>query len=131
MNSELQKKNPSSEVEKTHTNPTYLPKVDIYEDEKERKLVVVVDMPGAKEKDVSIGFEKGILNISAHVEPQIPEGHQLVYSEYKTADYQRTFSVPEEIDVEKIEASVKNGLVTVILPKSQKPQARKIPVKAS
>lgn len=129
MTNELQKKS-SSDIERTHTNPTYLPKVDIYEDEKDRKLIVYVDMPGAKEKDVSIGFEKGILTISAHVESFAVEGHQLLYSEYKVGDYQRSFSVPEEIDVEKIEACVKNGLVTVILPKSQKPQARKIPVHA-
>lgn len=129
MTNEMPPKNPSQEIERTHTNPVYVPNVDIYE--KEKELVVLVDMPGFAEKDVNINFEKGVLTISGRGEFKAPEGYRSIYSEYKSGDYLRSFSVPEEIDVEKIEATVKNGLVTIALPKSPKPQARKIPVKIS
>ena len=129
MNNEMPKKTTSQEVERTHTTPSYVPNVDIYE--KENELVVLVDMPGVSEKDVNIQFEKGILNITGNVEPKPLEGYRPIYAEYKQGNYQRSFSVPEEIDVEKIEAVVKNGVVTIVLPKSPKPQARKIPVKVS
>lgn len=129
MTNEMPKKNPSQEVERTHTTPSLVPNVDIYE--KENELVVLVDMPGVLEKNVNIHFEKGVLNITGQIEPKVLEGHRLLYAEYKEGNYQRSFSVPEEIDVEKIEASVKNGVVNIVLPKSPKPQARKIPVKIS
>ncbi|NUM33548.1 MAG: Hsp20/alpha crystallin family protein [Candidatus Brocadiae bacterium] len=129
MTNEMAKKNPAQEIERTHTTPVFNPSVDIYE--KENELVFVVDMPGVTEKDVNIQFENWILTITGHVEPKPLEGHRLFYGEYKEGDYRRSFSIPEEIDVEKIEASVKNGVVSIVLPKSPKPQARKIPVKIS
>ena len=80
-------------------------------------------------KSLDIHFEKGILTIRGKSKEVELKGYKAVYSEYQSGDYERSFSVPEEIDVEKIEAKVENGVVTIQLPRSPKPEARKIPVK--
>jgi len=124
-----EKKTSSADVERTHNKPVFVPPVDIYE--KENAIMVIADMPGVNEKNVHVNFEKGVLTISGHVEEAIKEGFRPLYAEYKTGDYERSFSVPEAIDVEKIEGSIKNGVLTIVLPRSPKPEARKIPVKVS
>ena len=125
MSNEVVKSNKKG-IEKIGNNPTYLPAVDILE-HKDR-LVVIADMPGIEEESVNIDFEDGILNIKAKVQPMNTDGYKALYTEYQTGDYQRSFSVPDEINVEKISAAVKHGVVTITLPKSDKPQARKIPI---
>jgi HSP20 family molecular chaperone IbpA len=127
MISDTKKQTPSQGVERTHTTPTYLPPVDIYE--QGNALMVVADMPGVDEKTVQLNFENGVLTINGHVEHKIDEGFRAIYAEYKWGDYQRSFSVPEEIDVEKIAAKVKHGVLSITLPRVPKPQSRQIPVK--
>jgi len=126
---EHEKKTSSPDVERTHSKPVFIPLVDICE--KDNAILVIADMPGVDEKSVHVNFEKGVLTISGHIQETAKEGFRSVYSEYKTGDYERSFSVPEAIDVEKIEGSMKNGVLTILLPRSPKPEARKIPVKAS
>ena len=121
------KKNSSQDVEKTHSAPIFIPPVDIYE-EKEI-LMVMADMPGVGENGVSVNFDKGILTIKGNVEAKAREGFRRMYGEYGEGNYERSFSVPAEIDVEKIEGVMKNGVLTVRLPRAQKPEARKIPIK--
>ena len=125
MSNEAVKSNKQS-VEKIGNNPTYLPAVDILE-HKDR-LVVIADMPGIENDSVNINFEDGVLNIKAKVQPLNVDGYKALYTEYQTGDYQRSFSVPDEINIEKISAAVNHGVLTITLPKSDKPQARKIPV---
>lgn len=114
-------------IERTHSRPTYIPLTDIY-DRKDR-LVVVADMPGVDENSLNIQLEKGVLTITGHVPELERKGYQLLYSEYDTGDYQRSFSISDEIDTDKIEAAVKNGILTLNLPRAEKVKARKIPVK--
>jgi len=126
VNEMASKKTDTQEVERTHSAPTFLPPVDIYE--KESILVVVADMPGVDEKTVDVNFEKGILTVRGRVEEKIRENFKPIYSEYKVGNYERSFSVPEAIDIERIEASVKNGVLKITLPRSRRPDTKKIPV---
>jgi HSP20 family molecular chaperone IbpA len=115
-------------VERTRAKRLYTPAVDITECEDD--LVLIADMPGVDEKSVDITLEKDILTIYGRVEPEIPENHRLVSSEYGIGDYERSFTLSNEIDRERIEASVKNGVLRLTLPKAEKAKTRKIPVKA-
>ncbi len=117
----------SQDIEKTHSAPVFIPPVDIYE-EKEA-LIVVADMPGVGEDGVSVNFAKGVLTIKGNIEARPKQEMRQLYSEYSEGNYERSFSVPAEIDIEKIEGAMKNGVLTVRLPRAQKPEARKIPIK--
>lgn len=127
MANEMTKPASSQEIEKTHSVPLYVPRVDIYE--KDKALVVVADMPGIDDKSVDVHFEKGVLTLSGRVEIKAHEGYRGLYREYQMGNYERSFSVPENIVIDKIEASVKNGVLTVVLPIAPEPEPRKIAVK--
>lgn len=115
-------------AERTRAKKLYTPAVDIIEGKDD--LVLVADMPGVDEHSVEITLEKDILSIYGKVEPEIPDNHRLVLSEYGVGDYQRSFTISDEIDREKIEATVKNGVLRLTLPKAEKAKTRKIPVSA-
>lgn len=103
---------------------TFTPRVDIFEAEKE--LVVYADLPGVKPEDLDLQFEKGELILRATCPPRRAGG--FVRQEYGVGDFYRAFTVAEEIDADKIAAELKNGVLTVRLPKAEKAQPRKIQV---
>ena len=116
------------QVERTRARNIYTPDVDIVE--KTDSIVVIADMPGLDESAVDITLEKNVLSIYGTVDPEVPEKHELIHAAYGIGDYQRSFTISDEIDREEIEASVKDGVLRVILPKAKVAQTRKITVKA-
>src|SRR5512147_618672 len=96
-------------VERTRPRKVYAPAVDILE--KKDEIVVTADMPGVDERSIDITLEKNILTINGRVEPDFPEGYRLAFSEYGIGDYQRAFTISEEVDRDRIAASVKNGVL--------------------
>lgn len=116
-------------IERTRTGKLYIPAVDIYETG--QSVVLVADMPGVDEKSVDVSLEKSVLTIYGRVEPQVPAGHTLVYSEYRVGDYQRSFIISNAIDWEHIEGTVKNGVLTLALPKAGPATTKKISVKSA
>lgn len=118
---------PDSDAERTRARVAFVPRADIYETEGE--IVVVADIPGVDENSVDITLEKNVLTIDGYVEPQAPEGYSLAYAEYRVGDYQRRFTISNEIDREGIEAAVKDGVLHLRLPKAT-PTTQKIAVKA-
>lgn len=127
---EMQKKEAEApeKGELTRSRRVYNPAVDIIE--RKDDIVVVADMPGVDEKSVDITLEKNILTIYGKVEADIPEKHTLYISEYGIGDYQRVFTLTDEVDREKIQAKVKNGVLRIMLPKAEALRTRKIVVKA-
>ncbi len=115
-------------VERTKTGRVYTPAVDIIE--KDDVMQVVADMPGVDEKTVDITLDKNVLTIYGSVDPAVPEEHRLVVSEYGVGDYQRAFTLSDEIDRSKIQAAVNKGVLRLTLPKSEAVKTRKIEVKA-
>lgn len=104
----------------------YTPRVDIYETDD--GLVLLVDMPGADDKSIDVTIDKNILTIYGRVEPEQLEGYSLAYTEYVAGDYQRAFTISDDIDRDKIEAEMKNGVLKITLHKAQQPQARKVAI---
>jgi HSP20 family molecular chaperone IbpA len=113
-------------VELTRAMRLYTPAVDIIEHE--NNIELLADMPGVDEKSVDITLEKDLLTIYGKVEPDIPENHRLVLSEYCVGDYKRTFTISSEVDRDRIQASVKDGVLKLVLPKAESAKTRKIPV---
>lgn len=113
-------------TERTRNRRAFIPRADIYETD--NHIVVVVDVPGAKEEGIDITLEKGILTIRADVEPEDPAGYTLSFAEYEVGDYQRSFKLTDEVDQDKIEATYKEGVLHLYLPKSDRARTRKIAI---
>ena len=127
---EIQKKETETpeKGERTREKRVYSPGVDIIE--RKSDILVLADIPGADEKSVDITLEKNVLMISAKVEADIPENQRLTVLEYGLGDYQRAFTLSDEVDKDKIQATVKNGVLRLVLPKSEGVKTKKITVKA-
>lgn len=122
---EVQKANGA---ERTRSRRAYVPRVDIYETDND--IVLLADMPGVNENSIDINLEKNVLSINGSVEPDEPDNYGLAYGEYEMGDYQRSFTLSNEIDQDKIEATVKNGVLRLCLPKAGPAQTKKIAIKA-
>lgn len=118
-------------VERTRTGRVYTPAVDIYETNE--AVVLIADMPGVDDHSVDVTLDKNVLTIYGHVQPQVqmPEGYRLLYAEYGVGDYQRSFSISNEIDWEHIEGTVHNGVLRLTLTKVGPAQTRKIAIRSA
>jgi HSP20 family protein len=115
-------------AERTRDRLAFVPRADIYETDE--AITVVADIPGVDENSVDIMLEDNVLTINGYVEPVQPEGHSLVYAEYQVGDYERAFTLSDQIDRDGIEATVKDGVLRLYLPKVTEARKRKIAVKA-
>ena len=124
---EKQELTTTEESERTRECRCFVPRADIYE--VEDQIVIVADVPGAEKGSIDVTLEKNILTIDAYVNPVAPEGYALSFAEYEIGDYQRSFRLSDEIDRDKIQASVRDGVLRLYLPKSGAARTRKISVK--
>jgi HSP20 family molecular chaperone IbpA len=118
-----------SGAERTRDRLAFVPRADIYETEE--AIFVVTDMPGVDETSVDVTLEDNVLTINGYVEPREPEGHNLAYGEYRVGDYQRTFTLSDKIERDGIEATVKDGVLSLHLPKITEARKRTITIKAA
>lgn len=114
--------------EHTRNKPVFVPAVDIYESE--ASLTLVADMPGVGLDDVSIDIDKDQLTIRGTV-PNGAMDRSVLLREYSTGDYYRQFSLSSAIDRAKIEATMKDGVLKVVLPKVEAVKPRRIDIKAA
>lgn len=107
---------------------TFSPRFDIWEGDSE--LVLYGDLPGVAPADLHINFEDRQLTIHGKV-CRTCDGHKNLFSEYGIGDFQRTFAIGEAINSEGINAEMRDGVLTIHLPKSEKAKPRRIEVKVS
>jgi HSP20 family protein len=122
-----EKKDIDQVAEGTHSGRYYEPLVDIYEDE--RALTLLADMPGVGEKDVDIDLREGVLTILGKYTP-VPRSAQAEHLEFDSGNYLRKFTLTDVIDQEKISAVMRDGVLTVTLPKAAAARPRQIKVQA-
>ena len=126
---EIEKKEAATDrIERTRATQIYTPQVDIVE--RKNDIVLIADMPGVDETSVEINLEKNVLSIFGKVDEETYTGHRRAYAEYGVGDYERTFTLSDEIDRDRIQATVKNGVLKLVLPKAAAVKNRKITVKA-
>lgn len=127
---ELQKQEltETEDMERTRDCRCFVPRADIYE--VDDTIVIVADVPGVDESSVDVTLEKNILTINGYVDVEDREGYAPTYAEYEAGDFQRSFKLSEVIDREKIEATIKDGVLRLFLPKSTEARTRTISVKA-
>jgi len=115
-------------MERTREQTVFVPRVDIYE--REDALVLLADIPGVDQNSVEINVDRRVLTVTGRVVPEQVADHQLAYAEYESGDFERSFTLTEDVDVDKIEATVKNGVLRLVLPKAEAARPKKITVKA-
>ena len=113
--------------ERVRPGRVFIPAVDIFETP--QALVLVADMPGVSGDAVTLDLKENLLTIFGEVSSP-PEKEALLAQEYAIGDFYREFQVGELIDKDKIKASVKNGVLTLTLPKAEKAKPRPIEVKS-
>ena len=126
---DLQKTENTAATERIRNVKTFVPRVDIYETKD--ALFLIADMPGVDEKTVDVELEKNILTINGRVENGRVKDYSLVFSEYEVGDYERTFTLSDEIDKDKIKATVRQGVLRLELPKAEKVKPKKIKIDAA
>lgn len=113
-------------AERTRERVAFVPRADIYETNEH--IFVVADMPGLSEQNVDIVLEEDLLTIRGYPEMPQPEDYDLTYAEYRVGDYERRFTVANTIDRKGIEATMKDGVLKLKLPKAPEARRRRIPI---
>lgn len=121
-----QKREVDKQQESTFPTRSFLPVTDIFETED--ALRVVMEVPGVGKDSVEVGIENNVLTISGRIDFSKYDGLQPLYTEYNIGNYSRSFRVSNEIDQEGIKAELKDGVMTLVLPKAEKAKPRKIKV---
>lgn len=105
----------------------FAPTVDVYDNETE--IVIEAEVPGINEKDIAVEVKHNVLTLSGERkrEQEVKEGsyHR---SERSFGKFQRSFTLPDSIEVDKVNAKNRNGVLTIRLPKAPKAVAKKIAV---
>lgn len=112
--------------EKTVAGKYYVPLTDIIETEK--SLIVTMDMPGVKKESINVKLEDSVLEVDGKIDHSPYDHLNPVYTEYNVGNFTRKFSVSNEIDTGKIDASLSDGVLTLTLPKAPEAQPRHIKV---
>ena len=105
-----------------------IPPVDIVEDAD--GITVRADLPGVSREDVSIGVDGETLTLEARVTLGESSSMQPVYAEIRVAQYKRSFVLSADLDTSKIDAAIRNGVLTLRVPKVERAKPRRIAVKA-
>ncbi|MDC6169023.1 Hsp20/alpha crystallin family protein [Paucibacter sp. XJ19-41] len=124
----MSKNNTPSSVSRQEQDRAVQPAVEVFEDE--AGITLLADMPGVPRERLEIRVEGDALLIEGSVQPATPEGLEAVYAELRVPRYRRSFTLSRELDSAKIDASIKDGVLTLRIPKQAHAQPRRIEVNA-
>lgn len=111
--------------EKTVKLNVLIPSVDIYENTEE--YLLYVDIPGVNREDISIDLDNGQLTLTGNRYLEQTKGQLM--EEFGSAQYRRVFSVPQGINLAKVDAELTDGVLRLHLPKSEAVKPRKIEIR--
>ena len=114
-------------IEKTRELYEIAPAVDIYENEDE--ILLYADMPGVVKDEISVNIDNGRLALSGV--RKLETNGVTTWEEFANVEFVRNFSVPQTIDVEKVKAELKNGVLALHLPKSEEAKPRQVEIKTA
>lgn len=103
------------------------PPVNIFENDK--GITVQADMPGVSKDRLDIQIDKDTLSIEGVSVVPMPEGMEALHADVRSTHYRRNFSLSSELDGEKADASLKDGVLTLSIPKREEHKPRKVEVR--
>jgi HSP20 family protein len=119
-----QKQEVEKKQESTVPTRAFVPVTDIFETD--QALTVVLEMPGVSKDSLDISVENDVITISGQIDFAKYEGLQPLYTEYNIGNYSRSFQLSSKIEQEGIAAELKDGVMTLVLPKAEKAKPRRI-----
>jgi HSP20 family protein len=105
------------------------PPVDIFEDVD--GITLVADMPGVSKTRLQLRVERDSLVLEGEAQLDMPEGMEALYADVRSTRYRRSFALSNELDTEHIDGNLKDGVLTVRIPKRAELRPRRIEVRAS
>lgn len=105
-----------------------LPRVDVLEDDS--GITLLADLPGVPKDKLELKVEGDTLWIEGAVAQALPEGLEAVYAEVRVPRYRRAFTLSRELDSDRIDANLKDGVLNLRIPKQAHAQPRRIQVQA-
>jgi HSP20 family protein len=106
-----------------------LPRVGLFDTKED--LVLRAELPGVSDKDLDVSVEEGTLSLRGSRKVETPKGYSVHRQERAETTFARSFSLPCKVDAEKAQATLKNGVLTLRLPKAPEVKPRQIAVKSS
>ena len=103
-----------------------LPAIDVFEDAS--GITLLADMPGVPKEQLELKIEGDALLIEGGVQQPTPDGLEAVYAEVRVPRYRRSFTLSRELDSARIDANLKDGVLTLRIPKQAHAQPRRIAV---
>ncbi len=104
-----------------------LPPVDIFEDAD--GIVLQMDMPGVSKDQLNIQADRNGLLVEGSAKINMLKGMEALYADVLSTDYRRSFTLTSELDSDKIDANLKDGVLTVRIPKRAELRPRKVEVR--
>jgi len=133
MNSNIQTQNRQDVQQQAAPNeqqrteqPFVVPPVDVFENES--GITLLADLPGVSRDRLGVRVDGESLTIEATVATVGPQDMQLVYGEAQVPSYRRQFTLSRELDASRIEASLKDGVLRLSIPKLEEAKPRRIEV---
>ncbi|MBR0938217.1 Hsp20/alpha crystallin family protein [Bradyrhizobium jicamae] len=121
-----QKREVEKKTEGTAPGRVFVPVTDIFETPE--ALTVALEMPGVDRNSLEARVEDDVVTIEGRIDFAKYEGMQPIYTEYIVGHYARSFEISNKIDQSKISAQMKDGVVTIVLPKAEQAKPRRIDV---
>lgn len=105
------------------------PPVDIWENQE--GITLCADMPGVSKDRLNVRVDGTNLIVEGQLQLELSQAEEALYADVRSSLYRRSFALSGELETEKIEASLKDGVLTVRIPKRAELRPRKIEVKAA
>jgi HSP20 family protein len=121
-----QKKEISSQQEKTIPVRFYVPSTDIFETVD--ALKIVMEVPGVPKDAVDVKIENDVLSVEARIETTNYNGLKPLYTEYSIGHFARSFTLPGQVDQQNITAHLEDGVLTLTLNKRAESRPRRIAI---
>lgn len=107
--------------------PSLMPRVDVVEDES--GITLFADLPGVSKDALVVKVEGDSLLLEGAISTAMPQGMEATYAELRVPRFRRSFTLSRELDVSRIDASLKDGVLNLRIPKHAEAQPRRIAVK--
>ena len=120
------KQQPGTAEESTRPGRSYVPNADI--GETTDGLWLSVDLPGVDDKSVEVELHDGILSIEGRVDLGVYEDLKPLYTEYNVGHFERRFRIAANVDPNRIEAKIADGVLHLALPKPEAARPRTIEI---
>ena len=121
-----EKKELTSKEEKTVPARYYIATTDIYETDE--ALTLVMELPGVEKDDVEVKLEGDVLQVEGRIDFTKYDGMEPVYAEYNVGHYARAFTLSDKVNQDGISADLRDGILTLTLPKAKEAVPRRIAV---